>query len=241
MSDVLRVVLADDHPMFREGLRFTLGHEADLDVVGEAATGAEAMRLTAELDPDVVVMDLAMPELGGLEATRRLTGSGARARVLVLTMSEDDESVFAALRAGAGGYLVKGADPDQVISAVRAVGRGHAVFGPHLAGRMLTFFAEPPPREPDAVPGLSAREREVLTLLAEGMTNQEIGRALFISPITVRNHVSSIFAKLQVTNRQQAMLRVTRPSGRNSATRAGGGWTRRCNRGCIVLWTSASG
>ena len=208
MSERLRIVLADDHPMFREGLRFTLSREPDLEVVAEAATGSDAVRLAGELDPDVVVMDLAMPELGGLAATRRLTELGVRARVLVLTMSEDDDSVFAALRAGAGGYLVKGADPDQVISAVRAVARGHAVFGPHLAGRMLTFFAEPPGQRPDELPGLSAREREVLTLLAEGMSNPDIGRALFISPITVRNHVSSIFAKLRVTNRHQAMLRA---------------------------------
>ena len=208
MSAPLRVVLADDHPMFREGLRFTLSREPDLEVVAEAATGTDAVRLAGELDPDVVVMDLAMPELGGLEATRRLTERGTRARVLVLTMSEDDESVFAALRAGAGGYLVKGADPEQVISAVRAVARGHAVFGPHLADRMLTFFAEPRGHQPEELPGLSAREREVLTLLAQGLSNADIGRALFISPITVRNHVSSIFAKLQVTNRHQAMLRA---------------------------------
>jgi DNA-binding NarL/FixJ family response regulator len=217
VSQPLRVLLADDHPMFREGLRFTLGREPDLRVVGEAGTGAEALRLAAELDPDVVVMDLAMPELGGLAATRQLTEQGLRARVLVLTMSEDDESVFAALRAGAGGYLVKGADPEQVVSAVRAVAQGHAVFGPHLAGRMLTFFTAPPQSEISPPPGLSAREAEVLALLAEGMTNQEIGRALFISPITVRNHVSSIFAKLQVTNRQQAMLRA-----RGEGHRSGG-------------------
>jgi DNA-binding NarL/FixJ family response regulator len=211
VSEPLRILLADDHPMFREGVRFTLDREDDLEVVGEAGTGSDALRLTAELDPDVVVMDLAMPDLGGLAATRRLTEAGARARILVLTMSEDDESVFAALRAGAGGYLVKGADPDQVISAVRAVGQGHAVFGPHLADRMLTFFAEP--RPPEVLPGLSAREREVLTLLAEGLSNAEIGRALFISPITVRNHVSSIFAKLQVSNRHQAMLRARGAAG----------------------------
>jgi DNA-binding NarL/FixJ family response regulator len=211
VSEPLTVLLADDHPMFREGVRFTLGREPDLRVVGEAATGTEALRLAEELDPDVVVMDLAMPELGGLEATRRLAERGARARVLVLTMSEDDESVFAALRAGAGGYLVKGADPDQVVSAVRAVALGHAVFGPHLAARMLGFFAEPRPAAGPGLPeGLSAREREVLTLLADGLSNAEIGRALFISPITVRNHVSNIFAKLQVTNRRQAMLRVHR-------------------------------
>ncbi|GAA3181440.1 response regulator transcription factor [Blastococcus jejuensis] len=207
MSAPVTVLLADDHPMFREGVRFTLSREPDLEVVGEAATGTEALRLAEELDPDVVVMDLAMPDMGGLVATRRLTERGARARVLVLTMSEDDESVFAALRAGAGGYLVKGADPDQVVSAVRAVARGHAVFGPHLAARMLTFFTAPAPG-PGLPDGLSAREREVLTLLAQGLSNAEIGRALFISPITVRNHVSSIFAKLQVTNRRQAMLRV---------------------------------
>jgi DNA-binding NarL/FixJ family response regulator len=202
------VLLADDHPMFREGLRFTLAREPDLTVVGETGTGAGALTLVAELDPDVVVMDLAMPELGGLAATRRLTEQGARARVVVLTMSEDDDSVFAALRAGATGYLVKGADPDQVVSAVRAVGRGHAVFGPHLAGRMLQFFDAPRgmPSDPDA--GLSVREREVLGLLAGGLSNAEIARALFISPITVRNHVSSIFATLQVTNRREAMLRA---------------------------------
>jgi DNA-binding NarL/FixJ family response regulator len=206
MSAPLTVLLADDHPMFREGVRYTLAREPDLRVVGEAATGTEALRLAAELDPDVVVMDIAMPELGGLAATQRLAERGARARVLVLTMSEDDESVFAALRAGAGGYLVKGADPDQVVSAVRAVAQGHAVFGPHLAARMLSFFSEP--RTAGPVEGLSAREQEVLGLLAEGLSNAEIGRALFISPITVRNHVSSIFAKLQVTNRRQAMLRA---------------------------------
>jgi len=208
VSEPLRVVLADDHPMFREGLRFTLEREPDIAVVGEAPTGTAAVRLVEELVPDVVVMDLAMPELGGLEATRRLTEAGVRTRVLVLTMSEDDDTVFAALRAGAGGYLVKGADPGQVVSAVRAVAGGHAVFGPHLAERMLTFFAGPVGRDSASFPDLSAREQEVLTLLAEGLSNAEIGRALFISPITVRNHVSSILAKLQVTNRRQAMLRV---------------------------------
>ena len=209
----ITVVLADDHPMFREGLRFILGREPDLAVVGEAATGAEAVELAGRLDPDVVVMDLAMPGLGGLAATQRLAIEGVRARILVLTMSEDDETVFAALRAGAGGYLVKGTDPDQVVSAVRAVARGHAVFGPGLAARMLTFFSQPRTPEPEAFPGLSAREREVLLLMAEGLSNAEIGRALFISPVTVRNHASSIFAKLQVSNRRQAMLRV-RPPGR---------------------------
>ena len=222
MTARVRIVLADDHPMFREGLRFTLSREPDLEVVGEAADGVEALRLTEELDPDLVVMDIAMPRLDGLSATRRLVERGMRARVLVLTMSEDDESVFAALRAGAAGYLVKGADPEEVVGAVRAVALGHAVFGSQLAARMLSFFSAAAP--PDPLPELSPREREVLTLLAEGMTNQQIGRALFISPITVRNHVSSILSKLQVSNRQQAMLRA-RAAGRGDL--AGGGRSER--------------
>ena len=195
--------------MFREGLRFTLDREPDLVVLGEAADGRAALDLAVRLDPDVVIMDLAMPVVDGLTATRELTAGGARCRVLVLTMSEDDDSVLAALRAGALGYLVKGADPEQVVSAVRAVSRGHAVFGPHLAGRLLTLFAAPTPPRPE----LSARESEVLDLLATGLSNAEIGRALFISPITVRNHLSSVFAKLQVSSRAQAVARV-RPVGR---------------------------
>jgi DNA-binding NarL/FixJ family response regulator len=217
VTDAVRIVLADDHPMFREGLRFTLSREPDLDVVGEAADGVEAVRLTEELAPDLVVMDIAMPRLDGLTATRRLRERGGLPRVLVLTMSEDDESVFAALRAGAGGYLVKGADPEQVVSAVRAVAQGHAVFGSHLAGRMLRFFSAAAP--PDPLPELSPREHEVLTLLADGMTNQQIGRALFISPVTVRNHVSSILSKLQVANRQQAMLRARAAHDRDLSRR----------------------
>jgi len=216
----IRVLLADDHPMFREGLRFTLSAEADMSVVAEAADGVRAVALTRDLAPDVVLMDLAMPELDGLAATRELRAAGPRPCILVVTMSEDDASVFAAVQAGANGYLVKGAEPEQVVSAVRAVHSGHAVFGAHLAARMLRYFAgreevaaTAPADDLAAVPGLSAREREVLALLAEGLSNAEIGRTLFISPVTVRNHVSSILAKLQVTNRRQAMLRVRAAEG----------------------------
>jgi DNA-binding NarL/FixJ family response regulator len=217
----VRILLADDHPMFREGLRFTLDREPDLAVVAEAADGLEAVRLAAELTPDLVVMDIAMPHLDGLSATRRLREQGVTARVLVLTMSEDDESVFAALRAGAGGYLVKGADPEQVLSAVRAVAGGHAVLGSHLAARMLSFFSVAAP--PDPLPELSPREREVLTLVAEGLTNQEIGRALFISPITVRNHVSSILTKLGLRNRADVAAHLGRQMGQlPDANRPGG-------------------
>lgn len=199
-----RVVLADDHPMFREGLRFTL-ERAGISVVGEAEDGEEALDLVAEADPDVVVMDLAMPRLGGLAATERLTSSGGRARVLVLTLSEDDADVFAAVRAGAMGYLVKGVAADQVVSAIEALAAGHAVFGPGLAGRMLDFFARSPAQP--QFPELSSREQEVLGHLAQGLSNLQIAELLVISPVTVRNHVTSILAKLQVTNRREAMLR----------------------------------
>jgi DNA-binding NarL/FixJ family response regulator len=199
-----RVLLADDHPMFREGLRFTL-ERAGMTVVAEAADGAEALSLVAETDPDVVVMDLAMPVLDGLAATQRLNASGCRARVLVLTMSEEDANVFAAVRAGATGYLVKGVAAAQVVSAVHALSAGHAVFGPGLATRMLDFFAGRPAE--GRFPELSPREQEVLRHLAAGRSNQQIAAELVISPITVRNHVSSILTKLQVTNRREAMLR----------------------------------
>ena len=199
-----RVVLADDHPMFREGLRFTL-ERAGIQVVGEAGDGEEALAVVADTDPDVVVMDLAMPRLGGLAATERLASSGGRARVLVLTLSEDDADVFAAVRVGAMGYLVKGVAADQVVSAVAALAAGIAVFGPGLAGRMLDFF-ERPLAQPQ-FPELSAREQEVLGHLAQGLSNLQIAELLVISPVTVRNHVTSILAKLQVTNRREAMLR----------------------------------
>ncbi len=199
-----RVVLADDHPMFREGLRFTL-ERAGIQVVGEAGDGEEALAAVAETDPDVVVMDLAMPRLGGLAATERIASSGGRARVLVLTLSENDADVFAAVRVGAMGYLVKGAAADQVVSAVVALAAGNAVFGPGLAGRLLHFFARSPTQP--QFPELSARELEVLRHLAEGLSNLQIAELLVISPVTVRNHVTSILAKLHVTNRREAMLR----------------------------------
>lgn len=208
------VVIVDDHPMFREGLRFTLDRTSDLTVLAEADNGATALAKIRATRPDVVLMDLAMPRMGGLEAISRLTAlsaDDAAPRVLVLTLSDDDASVFAAVRAGAHGYLVKGASADEVASAVRAVAAGHAVFGAGTAARMLSYFAGQPARTGQRFPSLSEREREVLERLAEGESNQQIGSALFISPITVRNHVSSILAKLQVSNRREAMLRYHQP------------------------------
>ena len=198
------VVVVDDHPMFREGLRFAL-ERAEVRVVGEAGDGREALAVVATTDPDVVVMDLAMPGLDGLAATERLVASGSRAHVLVLTMSEEDASVLAAMRAGARGYLVKGVAAAQVVSAVRALAAGHAVFGPSLAARMLDLLDRPPTEA--RFPQLSAREREVLGHLAEGLSNPQIAERLVISPVTVRNHVTNILAKLQVTNRREAMIR----------------------------------
>ncbi|WP_238993330.1 response regulator [Nocardioides caldifontis] len=203
-----RVLLVDDHPMFREGVRFTLTR-AGVPVVGEAEDGEAAVELARRLDPDVVVMDLAMPGAGGLAATRALVAEGTRARILVLTMSGEDTAVLAAVRAGAHGYLVKGVGPDEVVAAVRAVAAGHAVFGPELAGRVLELIAAPGSSSPPAPwpPELSEREREVLELVAQGLSNQRIAERLFISPITVRNHVSHILTKLQLSDRREVMLR----------------------------------
>jgi DNA-binding NarL/FixJ family response regulator len=203
----ISVVIADDHPMFREGLRFTLERTKDIVVVGEAADGRSALDLVRQHDPDVVVMDLAMPVLDGMAAVAHLVRDRSRAAVLVLTMTEDDAGVFAAIRAGARGYLVKGVAPEQVVSAVRALAAGNAVFGPPMAARMMSFFAQQPSEGDSRFAELSPREREVLALLALGKSNQEIASDLVISPITARNHVSSIIAKLQVANRREAMLR----------------------------------
>ena len=202
---MITVVLADDHPMFREGLRFTLEQADDIRVVAEAADGVEVLAAAARHRPDVVVMDLAMPRLDGLSATSRLVASGCR--VLVLTFNEEDASVLAAMRAGALGYLRKGAEPAQVVSAVRSTAAGHAVFGPGIAGRMLEVFAERRPQTRDRFPELSPREREILEHLAEGASNREIAALLVISPVTVRNHVSNILAKLHLANRREAMVR----------------------------------
>jgi len=202
---MITVVLADDHPMFREGLRFTLEQADDIRVVAEAADGVEALAAAAKHRPDVVVMDLAMPRLDGLSATSRLVDSGCR--VLVLTFNEEDASVLAAMRAGALGYLRKGAEPAQVVSAVRSTAAGHAVFGPGIAGRMLEVFAERRPQTRDRFPELSPREREILEHLAEGASNREIAGLLVISPVTVRNHVSNILSKLHLANRREAMVR----------------------------------
>jgi DNA-binding NarL/FixJ family response regulator len=206
---VLRVLTVDDHPAFRAGIRAVLSSAPDLELVGEAGSGAEAVRLAGSLRPDVVVMDVQMPGLDGIEATRRLGSVAPSARVLVLTMFEDDATVFRAMRAGAWGFVLKGANYGELLRAIRAVGSGEALFGPGVAERLLDWFATaPPPVAPDAFPDLSPREREVLELLARGRRNPQIAAELFLSPKTVRNLVSSILTKLQVGDRSQAALRA---------------------------------
>jgi len=206
---VTRVLVVDDHPMFREGLRFVLDREPGIECVGEASHGREALALVRDLRPDVVLMDIAMPELDGLAATREMTRQGLSTRVLMLSMSDDDANVLAAMQAGACGYLLKGAGPEEIAGAVTAAAQGNAVFGAALASRMLALFRAVPGRAlGERFPELSARELEVLEHLADGLTNQQIADRLVISRVTVRNHVSSILAKLQVADRRQAMLRA---------------------------------
>ncbi|WP_020668125.1 response regulator [Amycolatopsis nigrescens] len=204
----LRVLVVDDHPLFRFGVCTMLGAEPEIEVVGEAAGGTNAVSATAALCPDVVVMDLQLPDISGVEATSRILAERPDTRVLVLTMSDEDETVFAAMRAGARGYLLKDAGPDEIIRAVQAVGRHEAIFGAEIAGRLLGFFSNPTPSQNLAFPELTAREREVLVLIARGQSNSTIARALSLSPKTVRNHISSVFAKLRVADRSEAIIRA---------------------------------
>ena len=203
----IRVLIADDHPLVRQGLQAALAPLPELEVVAEAATGSATIREAVLHRPDVVVMDLQMPELNGIEATRELARAVPTAAVLVLTMFDDDDSVFAAMRAGARGYVLKGAEQQEIARAIMAVAAGEAIFGPGVAARVLTYFATPP-RTPAPFPELTAREREVLDLLAAGRTNSQIAERLSLSVKTVANHLSAIFAKLQVADRTQAILRA---------------------------------
>jgi DNA-binding NarL/FixJ family response regulator len=209
MEDTVRVLIADDHPLFREGMRGRLDRVADIAVVGEATSGEEAVELAKELVPHVVLMDIKMPGLNGIEATREILRASPRVGVLILTMFEDDDSLFAAMRAGAKGYLLKDSGGEGVVNAIRAVTSGEAVFGPGVAERIIGFFSVPRSAAPQrAFPELTEREERVLSLVAQGKSNQEIARQLFVSLKTVRNHVSHILLKLQVADRAQAVIRA---------------------------------
>ncbi|MBI4340250.1 MAG: response regulator transcription factor [Chloroflexi bacterium] len=204
----IRVLIADDHPVYRDGLRTLLTSLPDTEVAGEASTGEEAVALAASSMPDVALMDINMPGMNGIEATRRINQSHPLVAVVMLTMFEDDDSVFAALRAGARGYLLKGADQAEISRAVRAAASGEAIFGPAIATRLMNYFAARPAAPPSAFPDLTQREREVLALIAQGLSNTDIARRFYLSPKTVRNHVSNILGKLQVADRVQAALRA---------------------------------
>jgi DNA-binding NarL/FixJ family response regulator len=204
----VRVVIADDHPIVRDGLRALLTSIPDVELVGEATTGREAVRSAVTDRPDVIVMDLRMPDLDGAAATAEICRVAPDVAVLVLTMLDDDDSVFAAMRAGARGYLVKGASQQEIVRAITAVAAGEAIFGPGVARRVLRYFASPPAAAAPAFPELSPREREVLDLIAGGLTNAAIAGRLGLSAKTVGNHTSAIFAKLQVAGRAEAIIRA---------------------------------
>ena len=209
---MIRLLIADDHTLFREGLRAILGAQSEIEIVGEASNGAQAVQLAASQLPDLILMDIQMPEMNGIAATEKILDASPHIGIIVLTMLEDDDSVFAAMRAGARGYVLKGADKAEMLRAIHAVANGEALFGPAIAKRLVNFFQDvrgmknfAPPR---AFPELTEREVEVLAFVAQGYNNSEIAEKLVLSPKTVSNHSSNIFSKLQVADRAQAIVRA---------------------------------
>lgn len=207
--EAIRVLIADDHPLFRRGVRELLDDLPDYEVAGEAISGEEAVAQAAWIQPDVVLMDIRMPGLNGIEATRQIVAQSPHVRVLMVTMFEDDNSIFLAMRAGARGYILKDAAEEELLRAIKAAAGGEAIFSPTVAARVINYFAEPKLAAPrDAFPELTEREREVLALVANGLSNAEIAAQLALSLKTVRNHVSNIFSKLQVADRARAIIRA---------------------------------
>ena len=203
------IILADDHTLFRDGLRALFNSIPDIEVVGEAETGEEVVTKAADLQPDVILMDIQMPDMNGITATRRILHTSPHIGVIIVTMFEDDDSIFAAMRAGARGYILKGADQEEMLRAIRSVASREALFGPAIATRLMNYFSGPIPNAPpQAFPQLTDREREVLDRIAQGLNNKLIAQKLSISEKTVRNHVSNIFNKLQVADRAQAIIRA---------------------------------
>lgn len=208
-SERIRVLIVDDHPLFRDGMHGLLDSVSETEVVGEAASGEEAITLAENLQPDVILMDIKMPGMNGLQAMREILNTSPHIRILIVSMLEDDDSVFAAMRAGARGYVPKGANQAEMLRAIRAVANGEAIFGPGIAQRLIGFFsASRLSVAPKIFPELTEREAEILELISKGNTNEEIAEQLVLSLKTVRNHVSNIFSKLQVADRAQAIIRA---------------------------------
>lgn len=207
-TSLVNVLIVDDHPIFRKGLRALIDSHPQLQLAGEATSGPEAVRLAAEVCPDLILMDLQMPGGDGIGAIRQIIAVQPESRILVVTMFDDDESVFAAMRAGARGYVLKDTDDEELSRALLAVGHGEAIFSAAIAGRMMRFFEQRPPAAQIAFPELSESERKVLQLIAQGENNQTIADQLALSPKTIRNYISNIFSKLQVADRAQAIVKA---------------------------------
>jgi DNA-binding NarL/FixJ family response regulator len=203
----IRLLIVDDQTITRSGLRSLLAQQQDIQVVGEAANGEDAVDLASSLQPDVIIMDLRLPGINGIEATRRIHRASPHIGILVLTVFEDDTSVFPAIRAGARGYLLKNADQDELLRAIHTIMNGGAIFSPGIAQRVLGYLSQPVPDLPKNVfDELSDREREILELLAQGNTNSEIAKILVLSPKTISNHISNVLLKVQATDRAKLML-----------------------------------
>ena len=207
--EVLSILIADDHPLFRHGIREALNLAPEIQVVGEAMSGEEAITQAEALHPDVILMDVNMPGVNGIEATRRILHNSPHIRVLVVTMFDDDATVFAAMRAGARGYILKDAEKENILRAIQAVGNGEAIFSPTVATCLIDFFAIQASTLPKEIfPSLTEREREILQLIARGQSNADIAHELSLSPKTIYNYVSNILSKLQVADRAQAIIRA---------------------------------
>jgi DNA-binding NarL/FixJ family response regulator len=203
----MRILIVEDHPMFRDGLQKMLETVEEFNVVGEAATGEEAVKLAEQLKPNIILMDINLPKMSGIEATKRIVPTMPDIGILVLTMYDDDSSVFAAMRAGARGYLLKESNRNEIVRAIQAVSEGEAIFSPAIARRMMFYFeAKMKVTQVDVFPQLTEREREVLDHIAKGKNNAEIANKLGLNQKTVRNHVSNILSKLQASDRAHAII-----------------------------------